>query len=349
MCVFAKFVRIPSSNNVPGARLDAVTWIDSQNNLWLFGGDCNYGYLNDLWKFDGTYWTWISGSNSTDQPGVYGTKGIPSPNNIPGARGDYAVSWIDSHDNLWLFGGFGIDGSLNDLWKFDGTYWTWISGSNSTYQAGVYGTKGIPSSNNVPGARGYTISWIDSHDNLWLFGGFGIDDDGNYDDLNDLWKFDGTYWTWISGSNSTDQPGVYGTKGITSPDNLPGARKDAISWIDSHDNLWLFGGYGVTIDGYDLLNDLWKFDGTDWTWISGSNSTDQPGVYGTIGIASPDNVPGARGYAISWIDSHDNLWLFGGYGIDDSGDYFDFNDLWKFAIGTTGNSGASKHVEQGIN
>jgi hypothetical protein len=347
---------IASSNNVPGARFDAVSWIDSQNNLWLFGGYGiddygNYGNLNDLWIFDGTDWTWISGSNSTNQAGVYGTKGIASSNNVPGAR-EGAISWIDSHDNLnnlWLFGGDDYDGLLNDLWKFDGTYWTWISGSNSTDQPGVYGTKGIASSNNIPGARGYTISWIDSHNNLWLFGGQGIDGDG---ELNDLWKFDGTYWTWISGSSSGES-GAYGTKEIPSSNNVPGSRDGAVSWIDSHDNLWLFGGYGFDDYGYyDDLNDLWKFDGTYWTWISGSNSIDQVGVYGTKGIPSPSNVPGARGYAISWIDSHDNLWLFGGRGIDDYGDYDDLNDFWKFAIGTTGTTGtssASKYVEQGIN
>jgi hypothetical protein len=344
---------IRSPNNVPGARDGAISWIDSHDNLWLFGGERhNSDLFNDLWKFDGTDWTWVSGFNSTNQTGVYGTKGISSPDNVPGAR-YWPVSWIDSYNNLWLFSGYGIDeygnyDYLNDLWKFDGTYWTWISGSDSTNQTGVYGTKGVTSSNNIPAGRSGAISWIDSYDNLWLFGGYSIDEDDDYDDydyLNDLWKFDGTYWTWISGSNSIDQTGVYGTKGIASSNNVPGARGLIISWIDSHDNLWLFGGYGIDgFDDYDFLNDLWKFDGTYWTWISGSNSIDQLGVYGTIEIPSPDNVPGARGYAISWIDNNDNLWLFGGYS-----DNSDFNDLWKFDIGTTGNSSASKCVEQGIN
>ena len=62
---------------------------------------------------------------------------------------------------------------LNDLWKFNGLNWTWISGSNSTYQHGIYGTKGIGSISNIPGARSGSISWIDSNNNLWLFGGAG--------------------------------------------------------------------------------------------------------------------------------------------------------------------------------
>ncbi len=67
---------------------------------------CVSGYLNDLWRFDGTYWTWISGSNTTNQYGDYGIRGIPSPSNIPGGR-RYTGSWIDSNNNLWLFGGDG--------------------------------------------------------------------------------------------------------------------------------------------------------------------------------------------------------------------------------------------------
>ena len=62
------------------------------------------GYLNDLWKFSNGEWTWISGNNTINAPGIYGTKGIPSPSNYPGAR-EYAVGVIDSSGSFWLFGG----------------------------------------------------------------------------------------------------------------------------------------------------------------------------------------------------------------------------------------------------
>lgn len=52
--------------------------------------------------------------------------------------------------------------------------WTWISGSNLMYQAGVYGTLGTPSANNFPGSRSNTSQWIDENGNLWLFGGLGV-------------------------------------------------------------------------------------------------------------------------------------------------------------------------------
>ena len=58
--------------------------------------------------------------------------------------------------------------------------WTWISGSNSANQNGIYGTKGIASISNIPGARVNSISWIDSNNTLWLFCGLGYDSNNNY-------------------------------------------------------------------------------------------------------------------------------------------------------------------------
>jgi hypothetical protein len=322
-----------SPSNVPGSRQFGVSWRDSSGVFWLFGGNGfdstgtgTQGDLNDLWKFDGTNWTWVSGSDLINQPGVYGTKGVASPSNVPGAR-VYAISWIDKSNNLWLFGG----AQTNDLWKFDGTNWTWVSGSNLSLQAGVYGTKGVASPANAPGGRAASVSWIDSSGNLWLFGGTGFDSTGTQGDLNDLWKFDGTNWTWVSGSNVASQLGQYGTRGMSSPSNVLGARFGAVSSIDKSGNLWLFGGMGTDSTGAQgEFNDLWKFDGTNWTWVSGSNVVLQPGVYGTLGTASSANVPGSRYSAVSWTDSSGNLWLFGGFGNDSTGTLSLLNDLWKF-------------------
>lgn len=321
-----------SPSNMPGSRQCATSWRDSGGNLWLFGGD---GFdstgaqsdLNDLWKFDGTNWTWVNGSNLGNQLGSYGIPGVPSPSNVPGAR-CYSASWIDKSNNLWLFGGVV---QRNDLWKFDGTNWTWVAGSNLSQEAGVYGTKGVPSPANLPGGRAGSVSWIDGSGNLWLFGGFGTDSAGAQGELNDLWKFDGNNWTWVSGSNAISQSGVYGTKGAPSSSNVPGARFTSVSWIDRSGNFWLFGGNGTDSTGAQVnLNDLWKFDGTNWTWVSGSGVGTQRGVYGTKGTPSSSNVPGARNGAISWSDSSGNLWLFGGGGQDSTGAFSVLNDLWKF-------------------
>jgi hypothetical protein len=151
--------------------------------------------------------------------------------------------------------------------------------------------------------------------------------------LNDLWKYNGT-WTWISGSNNGNQIGNYGTKGEKSPDNVPSSRRNSISWTDDDGNFWLFGGLynGDALYSYlkiDLLNndisgrfnDLWKFDGEEWVWVSGSNERNQNGVYGQKGVPDSNNIPGARsGYAVSWMDNSGNMWLFGGSGFTADGD-----------------------------
>jgi len=329
---------VASTGNVPGSREYAVSWTDPSGNFWLFGGygyvsSGSLGYSNDLWKFNPTTgtWEWVGGSNTVTPGGIYGTQGVASTGNAPGSR-EYAVSWTDPSGNLWLFGGYGFvspsnNGYLNDLWKFDPTAgtWEWVSGSNNTYASGVYGTLGVPSTSNVPGARTGAVSWSDSSGNLWLFGG-----NGGGIELNDLWEFKPTAktWTWVSGSNTGDSVGIYGTQGVASTSNVPGARSGAVSWTDSSGNLWLFGGFGFDPSGSGDLNDLWEFNPTagTWEWVSGSNTPDASGVYGTLGLAATSNVPGARSLAgSSWTDSSGNLWLFGGNGSSAR-----LNDLWKF-------------------
>lgn len=329
--------------NVPGARGASVAWTDASSNLWLFGG---YGldssgflsYLNDLWEYSAGEWTWVGGSNVINQRGTYGTLGTADPSNIPGAR-EFAASSVDSNGDLWLFGGWGFDapGSvnvLNDLWKYSAGEWTWESGSDSANQQGTYGTLGTAAPGNVPGARQYAVTWIDSAGNLWLFGGWGEDSAGNTGDLNDLWKFRTGEWTWMGGSNVVGHDGVYGTLGMSGSGNFPGARQYAVGWTDTSGNFWLFGGYGYGSSGSPgVLDDLWKYSAGEWTWESGSSSVGQPGIYGTIGISAPANAPGGRGGASAWIDTNKNFWLFGGQGLDSKGAYGNLNDLWKYNSG----------------
>ena len=58
---------------------------------------------------------------------------------------------------------------------------------------------------------------------------------------------------------------------------------------------------------------------SSFTWVSGANTTNSAGVYGTQGTASPSNVPGGRQFPSSWTDNSGNLWLFGGNGLDSAG------------------------------
>ena len=338
---------VPDAANVPGARQDAISWLDSSGNLWLFGG---YGRdsasslsdLNDLWKFDPStgQWTWVDGSNVGNEQGIYGSEDVPAAGNVPGGRRG-SVSWMDASGNLWLFGGNGWDstnifGYLNDLWKFNPStgQWTWVDGSTIDNQYSVYGTEDVPDAANVPGARDGAVSWRDADGNLWLFGGVGYGP--GFGNLNELWKFNPAtgQWTWVDGSNIIVQNGIYGTEDIPAAANVPGARQRSVSWMDASGNLWLFGGAGKdSVGGSGSLNDLWKFDPVtgEWTWVDGSNLISQPGTYGTEGVPAVDNVPGARYGLASWRDAYGDLWIFGGYGYDSAGNEGRLNDLWKFS------------------
>jgi len=109
---------------------------------------------------------------------------------------------------------------------------------------------------------------------------------------------------------------VYGTQGVAATAKVPGPRLGSVSWIDGSGNLWLFGGYGDISNAnpysFGLLNDLWEFSPTagKWTWVSGSNTVNAAGVYGTLGTAASVNVPAARSAAGSWIVGNTDTRLY---------------------------------------
>jgi hypothetical protein len=68
--------------------------------------------------------------------------------------------------------------------------------------------------------------------------------------------------------------------------------------------------------------------------MKGDNNIDQPGVYGTQGIADAANKPGSRENSVSWIDASGYFWLFGGFGYDELGNLGYLSDLWKYNTST---------------
>jgi hypothetical protein len=335
---------VASASNTPGARSGGTSWRDNAGNLWMFGGlgqngnSTQIGFLGDLWKYNpiSNQWTWVSGANERDVPGVYGEKGIAGRENNPGSRIG-STSWTDSSGNLWLFGGVDITAHrYNDLWKYNPNIdqWTWVSGDRIADENGIYGTQGVSGVINKPGARHDSVSWVDNSGNFWIFGGFGngLNSVGL---LNDLWKYNPrtNEWTWVKGSENIGQSGNYGAVRVSSDSNTPGARnhRNPLAWADKNGNLWMMGGFGVTNSGTNLLNDLWMFNpvNNQWTWQGGSYETNAVGIYGNIGSFNSNNTPGARRDAIGWMDNDSNLWLFGGYG-NGASTTGNLNDLWKY-------------------
>jgi hypothetical protein len=52
------------------------------------------------------------------------------------------------------------------------------------------------------------------------------------------------------GPGSLGLPGVYGTLGNAADKNVPGSRRDPVSWTDKSGNFWLFGGFGFDSTGH---------------------------------------------------------------------------------------------------
>jgi predicted LPLAT superfamily acyltransferase len=137
----------------------------------------------------------------------------------------------------------------------------------------------------------------------------------------------------MSGSDTINALSMYGEKGVTAFGNVPGARDSAASWIDAYGHFWLFGGSGSDYSGNVTgeLNDLWRYDPTNnkWTWMSGSNTTKAASLYGAQAMAAASNIPGARDSAVSWLDTSNHLWMFGGSTFSSTTEY-DYNDLWRY-------------------
>jgi hypothetical protein len=327
-----------STSNAPGARYSfGNIGMDGSGNIWLFGGagydaGGSSGELNDLWKYTpgNSQWTWVSGSSSVGYGGAggqFGTQGVGSPSNNPPPL-TTQTTWTDASGNFWLFGGFDGAQFRNGLWEFTpgNSQWTWVSGASTGNQNGIYGTKGVGSTSNIPGSRQEAMSWIDTSGNFWIFGGYSIPAGGTF---NDLWEYTpGTsQWTWVSGTSTVNSSGHYGTKGVGSTSNYPAARQAGNTWVDHSGMLWLFGGGGE-------CNDLWKFSPTNsqWTWVSGaSTSGTASGSFGNIGLASASNIPPQMDSVYNWVDSSGSLWLYGAENfVNDT-----YNAVWMFSPATS--------------
>jgi PKD repeat protein len=251
---------VPDTGNYPGSRAECnAAWRDN-NNLWLFGGQLfNTGEGNDLWRYEiGTNtWTWMKGSITGRQPGSQTAIGIEDSSNYPSGRLIYN-HWNDSNGNLWMFGGFGYDGSsmryLGDMWKYNITSnnWTYMGGENLTaVYVDNYGSKCQLDAVNWPKPRTENRAfWTDKNGDFWMYGG--VSQSGN---LSDLWKYcvSTNQWVWVGGSQTANDS-ASGQPGIYSPTNTAGARFGAVGFR-YNDTLYVYGGVGV---GNELC-DLWKF------------------------------------------------------------------------------------------
>nr|MBK9650358.1 PKD domain-containing protein [Bacteroidota bacterium] len=210
--------------------------------------------------------------------------------------------------------------------KFDVSVnnWIWMHGSSTIGAPGNYGTLGVAAVTNTPGSRLNYSHWKDLAGNLWLMGG--KTPNGFY---NDMWKFDVNtlMWTWVNGNSNLNTAANYFSNCSSAITDMPGGRgENRYCWTDACGRFWMYGGTNVSYATF--YNDLWQYDPTLnlWKRINGSANSNQPGNYGSIGVAAATNIPSSRWGGNASIDLQGALWLFGG-----SENWSTFkNDLWRF-------------------
>jgi len=348
---------VAASGNIPSGRIAAVGWTDATGNLWLFGGSNWDGltgqitYLNDLWKFNPstTEWTWMSGANAAlEYTGPISIRSSETIQAVAAASG-YASSDIST---------------ATYIADFSPAAAPTFSIASGTYTAPLT----VEISDSTPGAVIYYAIGAESTATFNLYNGpikvaaaetlqayaVAIGYQQSPTDVA-VYNLEASQpsgaWAWIGGNTTVPAictspgdcgpAGWYGTLQTAASGNMPGGRISAATWTDTAGNLWLFGGVGYdAADNQGFLNDLWKFNPSNfqWSWMHGgtlvtcsnAQGCGVPGVYGTLGTPAPGNTPGGRDGAAAWTDTKGRLWLYGGWGFDAEGSSGYLNDLWVF-------------------
>ena len=193
--------------------------------------------------------------------------------------GRYSFGVADFAGRMWVIGGSGPSGFLNDVWySDDGSSWT-------------EATDHAPFS--PRGAMAVTVF----QDKLWVIGGNAADESG----LNDVWYTrDGTTWTeatrnapflpregatltvfdgkmWIIGGGTKSSPyqqfwGLandvwYSSDGVTwteATNNGPFPPRTEHATVAFNGSLWVLGGW----NGQTVFDDIWTSqDGVQWTQV----------------------------------------------------------------------------------
>lgn len=354
-----------SSQVYPGSRDGAASWCDSNATIWMFGGrgfgakrlsSATPPTLDELWSFDikKRLWKFYPYDNKTNEkpPACFGCvacsyknkavmfgpsstfifdmerkrwNALPNDTVSPKPRSQPA-HWCDMDKGMmWMFGGTTSDKELDDFWKFsfNELQWTEVKPKNN---------KSV-----IPSECSKATTWMNPSGVLYMFGGSSSRLISSY-----FWSYSpGTsQWTKLGGTTDvTKCAGKYGKMGIASKKNYPGCREGASSWVDQQGDLWMFGGSGfdnfstTTFAMPGLLSDFWMYNASSnqWVWIGGLSRGEGNPFYGEKGKADPQNLPGPRENAVSFIYEN-QLWLFGGSGHD-AREFDGFlNDLWMHGV-----------------
>ncbi|MCU0434575.1 MAG: gliding motility-associated C-terminal domain-containing protein [Bacteroidia bacterium] len=257
-------ITVPSATNWPPSKYEtAVSWVDNNGDLWMFGGLSSAGSSDDVWRYtiSTASWTWMSGqqlsSTSLPVPPNYGQLGVPAPSNTPGSRWVYN-GWKDLQGRFWLFGGNALASSTAafpaDMWMYDPAtlLWTWMAGVQTDNDSATFLATCVPGG--LPsGCFEDRACWTDPCGRFWSIS------TGAIIVSSHLWVFDpvSLQFTWITGSLGFAPPPVYGIQGVPSPTNYPDGVFGGNAFVSLQGELWLFGG--IATNSFGTTNNLWRY------------------------------------------------------------------------------------------
>ena len=140
----------------------AIAYDSAREQVVLFGGEGEEGYLADTWVWDGARWVDVTPDD---------------PLESPPPRRAHMLAYDSNRERVVLFGGRGSSGWLDDTWEWDGTSW-----ENLTPIA--------PAPN--PAARQEASLVYAGAGKVLLYGG---------DDEGETWEWDGTSWTLVTSTS----------------------------------------------------------------------------------------------------------------------------------------------------
>ncbi len=253
---------LKKGKTLPPPREGGVMAYDSaRNRAVLFGGS----ETNDTWEWDGHSWAQLA------------------PVTSPAARLCTTMSYNSSSGKVLLFGGQAINTALNDTWEWDGTNWIERFPSNQPPREGCSGPMAYDSARDrtvyfesrfglnamVPGRtwewdgtdwtlvsqsgpferNGSSMVYDSARERVVLFGGLRLLNEFEF--ANDTWEWDGATWREAT------------------PTRRPPARSNAKMVYDvERQKVVLFGGTPVINPVNESFDDVWEWDGAEWTEVS---------------------------------------------------------------------------------
>ena len=251
-------------NGVVPALVEPHLAVDSQGNVWEFGGIANPlyphisvdGHSFGLYEYQPSLGAWRDATPDDAQPGV----------DWPAGREDFGFAFDSQAGNLVVFAGEGQDDAvLNDMWTYNEqtSIWTEVTQSYANSGGQIIAPRSI-----------YNIS-ADAAGHLYLFGGsfltppYGV---GTSAYSNDLWRYDDQDQTW------TLLAGV--PNGFDPQSPLP--RHYYGQTVDSYGDFDILGGYLYAPEATPF------FQGTQY------------GNYARPFAFADGNIPGTYGLSDFW-------------------------------------------------